>query len=44
MKATGSNVNMPFVVAMQTACFILIFVAGPTMARFAARRPGEMTA
>jgi membrane AbrB-like protein len=36
--AANSNVNLPFIVAMQTARFILILVAGPAMARFLARR------
>jgi uncharacterized protein len=36
--AANSNVNLPFIVAMQTARFILILLAGPALARFMARR------
>jgi membrane AbrB-like protein len=36
--AANSNVNLPFIVAMQTARFILILLLGPAMARFLARR------
>jgi membrane AbrB-like protein len=38
--AANSTVNLPFIVAMQTARFILILAAGPAMARFMARRAG----
>jgi membrane AbrB-like protein len=38
--AANSNVNLPFVAAMQTARFILILLAGPALARFMARRAG----
>jgi uncharacterized protein len=36
--AAGSNVNMPFVMAMQTGRFLLLLLVGPTLARFMARR------
>jgi len=36
--AANSNVNLPFVAAMQTARFILILLAGPALARYMARR------
>ncbi len=36
--AANSNVNLPFVAAMQTARFILILLAGPALARLMARR------
>jgi hypothetical protein len=36
--AVGSNVDMPFVMAMQTARFILVLSLGPSLARFLARR------
>ncbi len=36
--AANSNVNLPFVAAMQTARFILIMLVGPALARIMARR------
>jgi uncharacterized protein len=36
--AAGSNVNMPFVMAMQTGRFTLLLLVGPALARFMARR------
>jgi hypothetical protein len=36
--AAGSNVDMPFVMAMQTARFMIILLIGPSLARFMARR------
>jgi membrane AbrB-like protein len=42
--AANSKVDLPFIVAMQTARFMLILVAGPAMARFLARRSGGATA
>jgi membrane AbrB-like protein len=36
--AANSRVDLPFVVAMQTARFVLILLAGPVLARFLARR------
>jgi membrane AbrB-like protein len=39
--AAGSHVNMPFVVAMQTARFLLILFTGPALARFMARRAAQ---
>jgi membrane AbrB-like protein len=36
--AAGSNVNMPFVMAMQTGRFMLLLLVGPALARFMARR------
>jgi uncharacterized protein len=36
--AAGSNVNMPFVMAMQTGRFMLLLFVGPALARFMARR------
>ena len=39
--AAGSNVNVPFVMAMQTARFILLLSIGPSLARFVAKRAGS---
>jgi membrane AbrB-like protein len=36
--AAGSNVNLPFVMAMQTARFLVILLIGPSLARFMTRR------
>jgi uncharacterized protein len=36
--AAGSKADLPFVIAMQTARFIVILLLGPTLARFMARR------
>jgi membrane AbrB-like protein len=36
--AAGTNVNLPFVMAMQTARFLVILSIGPSLARFMARR------
>jgi membrane AbrB-like protein len=36
--ASGSKVNVGFVMAMQTARFVLVLLAGPSLARFLARR------
>jgi uncharacterized membrane protein AbrB (regulator of aidB expression) len=36
--AAGSNVNLPFVMAMQTARFLVILSIGPSLARFMTRR------
>jgi uncharacterized protein len=36
--AAGSNVNLPFVMAMQTGRFILLLLIGPTLARIMAKR------
>jgi uncharacterized membrane protein AbrB (regulator of aidB expression) len=38
--AANSDVDLPCIVAMQTARFILILLLGPAMARFLARRAG----
>ncbi len=42
--AANSNVNLPFVAAMQTARFILILLAGPALARYMARRAAPSAA
>jgi uncharacterized protein len=39
--AASSNVNVPFVMAMQTARFILVLLVGPTLARAVARWTGS---
>jgi membrane AbrB-like protein len=39
--AASSNVDMPFVMAMQTARFILVMLVGPTLARTVARWTGS---
>jgi uncharacterized protein len=36
--AAGSNVNLPFVMAMQTGRFILLLLIGPSLARLMAKR------
>ena len=36
--AASSNVNVPFVMAFQTARLLIVFVTGPMLARFIARR------
>jgi hypothetical protein len=36
--AASSNVDMPFVMAMQTTRFVVILLTGPAIARFVARR------
>jgi membrane AbrB-like protein len=36
--AAGSNVNLPFVMAMQTGRFILLLLIGPSLARIMAKR------
>jgi membrane AbrB-like protein len=41
--AAGSKANVPFVVAMQTARFMIILLIGPGLARFMARRAGIAT-
>jgi membrane AbrB-like protein len=38
--AASSTVDLPFVMAMQTARFLVVLVTGPSMARFIARRVG----
>lgn len=38
--AAGSKVDVPFVVAMQTARFVAVLLIGPSLARFLARRAG----
>ncbi len=38
--AASSNVDLPFVMAMQTARFILVMLVGPILARTVARRTG----
>ena len=38
--AAGSQVDMPFVMAMQTGRFIVVLLTGPALARFIATRPG----
>jgi membrane AbrB-like protein len=38
--AAGSNVNLPFVMAMQTARFLVVLSIGPSLARFMTRRAG----
>jgi uncharacterized protein len=37
--AASSKVDLPFVMAMQTARFILVLLVGPTLAKSVARRP-----
>jgi uncharacterized protein len=39
--AASSNVDVPFVMAMQTARFILVMLVGPTLARTVARWTGS---
>jgi membrane AbrB-like protein len=39
--AASSNVDLPFVMAMQTARFILVLLVGPTLARAVARWTGS---
>ncbi|MGO9946614.1 MAG: AbrB family transcriptional regulator [Steroidobacteraceae bacterium] len=41
--AAGSKVDVPFVVAMQTARFVAVLLLGPSLARFMARRAGITT-
>jgi len=38
--AASSNVDMPFVMAMQTGRFVVVLLIGPGLARFIARRSG----
>jgi membrane AbrB-like protein len=38
--AASSPVDVPFVIAMQTARFIVVLLVGPTLASFIARRTG----
>ncbi len=38
--AASSDVDLPFVVAMQTARFVLVLLTGPALARFVADRAG----
>jgi uncharacterized protein len=38
--AASSTVDLPFVMAMQTARFLVVLLTGPSMARFIARRVG----
>lgn len=38
--AASSNVDMPFVMAMQTGRFVVVLLIGPSLARFIARRSG----
>ena len=38
--AASSTVNLPFVMAMQTARFLVVLLTGPSLARFIARRVG----
>jgi len=38
--AGSSDVNLPFVMAMQTARFLVVLLVGPGVARFFARRTG----
>ena len=36
--AASANVNVPFVMALQTARFMIVLIVGPGVARFIARR------
>src|SRR4051812_8828592 len=38
--AASSTVNLPFVMAMQTARFLVVLLTGPSLARFIAKRAG----
>jgi hypothetical protein len=38
--AASSSVNLPFVMAMQTARFLIVLLTGPSLARFIAKRVG----
>ncbi|MGH6861547.1 MAG: AbrB family transcriptional regulator, partial [Phyllobacterium sp.] len=38
--AASSNVDLAFVMAMQTARFLVVLITGPTIARFIAKRTG----
>ncbi|MGQ9371273.1 AbrB family transcriptional regulator [Azospirillum sp. ST 5-10] len=38
--AAGSDVDLPFVVALQTTRFLVVLVTGPAIARYIARRAG----
>ena len=38
--AASSNVDLSFVMALQTVRFVLVLLAGPPLARFIARRVG----
>jgi uncharacterized protein len=38
--AASSTVDLPFVMAMQTARFLVVLLTGPSLARFIARRVG----
>jgi membrane AbrB-like protein len=38
--AASSTVNLPFVMAMQTARFLVVLFTGPSLARFIAKRAG----
>jgi uncharacterized protein len=42
--AAGSNVNVPFVIAMQMARFVLVLLIGPSLARFMAKRRNKIEA
>jgi membrane AbrB-like protein len=42
--AASSTVNLPFVMAMQTARFLVVLLTGPSLARFIASRVGESKA
>lgn len=41
IAASTSNVDLPFVMALQTARFLIVMLAGPPLARFVARRVGS---
>ena len=36
--AASSDVDLPFIIALQTSRFFIVLLAGPTIARFVARR------
>ncbi len=36
--AASSNVDLPFIIAMQTSRFFIVLLAGPALARFVAAR------
>jgi uncharacterized membrane protein AbrB (regulator of aidB expression) len=38
--AASSTVDLPFVMAMQTARFLVVLLTGPSLARFIANRVG----
>jgi membrane AbrB-like protein len=41
--AASSNVDVPFVIAMQTARFLMVLAIGPTLARFVAKYAGGVS-